>query len=105
VATLEPRDLTPPEGKLAQAYVETMDYVSRCAEALEDGNWDYLTDKACQLRNHAIELERAAEAAKAADPPPRTATVLATVVARGRSYRAVQLLHTALAGRASEQAR
>ncbi len=81
MATPEPRDLTLPEGKLAQ---------------------DYLADKACQLRNHAIEFERAAEAA---GPPSRTARVLATVAARGRSYRAVQLLHTALAGRASEQAR
>lgn len=47
-----------------------MDYVSRCAQAIENGDWDYLADKACQPRNHAIELERAADTAKATDPPP-----------------------------------
>ena len=79
-------DLTPAEGKLAQAYVETMDFVSRCAQALEDGNWDYLADKACQLRNRAIELERAADAAKAASPQPRAAAVLSAVTALGPQW-------------------
>jgi hypothetical protein len=102
VTVPEPRDLTPEEGKLAQAYAETMDYVSRCARALEEGHWDYLADKACQLRNHAIELERAADAAKAARPRPQAAAVLAAVTSRGRAYRAVQLLH---ARRAAEQPR
>lgn len=90
---IEAPDLTPTEGKLAQAYVETMDFVSRCAQALEDGDWDYLADKACQLRNRAHALEAAADAAKAASPSPRTAAVLSAVTARGSHYRAVELLH------------
>lgn len=35
---IESPDLTSAEGKLAQAYVETMDLVSRCVQALEDGD-------------------------------------------------------------------
>lgn len=90
---LEAPDLTPTEGKLAQAYVETMDFVSRCAQALEDGNWDYLADKACQLRNAANVLEAAADVAKQEKPAPRTAAVLSAVTNRGASYRAVEVLH------------
>jgi hypothetical protein len=90
---IEAPDLTLAEGKLAQAYVETIDFVFRCAQAFEDGNWDYLADKACQLRNRAIELEQAADAAKATSPPPRAAAVLSAVTNRGTSYRAIELLH------------
>ncbi|WP_018588755.1 hypothetical protein [Salinispora arenicola] len=90
---IEAPDLTPTEGKLAQAYVETMDFVSRCAQALEDGDWDYLADKACQLRNAANALEAAADVAKAATPTPRTAAVLSAVTNRGSTYRAIEVLH------------
>jgi hypothetical protein len=36
--TAQPSGLTPAEGTLAQAYVETLDFVSRCAQALDEGN-------------------------------------------------------------------
>lgn len=89
-------EITPDEGKLAQAYVEAMDLVSRCAEALADGDWRYLSDKTGQLRMRVDDLEQAADTAAAlsrgADKPRRD-VVLAEVMRRGRSYRAVQLLH------------
>jgi hypothetical protein len=90
---LEAPDLTPTEGKLAQTYVETMDFVSRCAQALEDGDWNYLADKACQLRNAANALEAAADIAKEEKPAPRTAAVLSAVTTRGGSYLAIERLH------------
>lgn len=94
VTTTEPVDLTPAEGKLAQAYVEAMDIVGRCAQALADGDWPYLSDKAGQLRMRVEAFEEAAdEAALQTSSRPREAVVLAEVAKRGGSYRAVALLH------------
>jgi hypothetical protein len=90
-------ETTPDEGKLAQTYAETMDFVSRCAQALADGDWHYLSDKTGQLRMRVEELEQAADAAAALErtpQSPRRDVVLAEVIRRGRNYRAVALLHS-----------
>lgn len=90
-------ETTPAEGKLAQTYIETMDFVGRCAQALADGDWHYLSDKTGQLRMRVDELEQAADAAAALErtpEKPRRDVVLAEVIKRGRSYRAVTLLHS-----------
>jgi hypothetical protein len=88
------RQVTPVEGRLAQAYTETMDFVSRCAQAIAAGDWDYLADKAGDLRNRVEQLETTAAAAAAAKvPSARADAVLAEVVSRGGSYRAVKALH------------
>ncbi len=88
--------VTPVEGRLAQAYTETLDFVGRCAQALADGDWYYLADKAGDLRNRVEQLETAAAEADAANvPSARADVVLAEVVRRGGSYRAVKALHRA----------
>lgn len=88
--------ITPVEGRLAQAYTETLDFVGRCAQALADGDWYYLSDKAGDLRNRVERLETAAaEVAAAKVPGGQAAAVLAEVVRRGGSYRAVKALHSA----------
>ena len=88
--------ITPIEGRLAQAYTETLDFVGRCAKAIDEGNWYYLADKAGDLRNRVEQLETAAVEAEAAGvPSTQAAAVLAEVVRRGGSYRAVKALHSA----------
>ena len=88
--------ITPVEGRLAQAYTETLDFVGRCAQAIAEGNWYYLADKAGDLRNRVEQLETAAaEADTAKVPSTRAPAVLGEVVRRGASYRAVKALHSA----------
>lgn len=54
-------ELTVEEVRLAEQYVRVLDYVSRCALAIEGGNWHYLRDKAHQLKDATSELRRVAE--------------------------------------------
>jgi len=46
-------DLTSMETRLAERYVSVLDFVSRCALAVDEGNWHYLWDKAGQLAHAA----------------------------------------------------
>jgi hypothetical protein len=90
--------LTASEVRLVEQYVSVLDYVSRCAQAVEGDDWFYLYDKAAEL---AVRAERLAEAAaelwRRIDTqrrlPPRGA-VAAAVAWHGRHYRAGRLLHT-----------
>jgi hypothetical protein len=41
--------LTTPETRLVEQYVSVLDYVSRCAQAIDHGDWFYLHDKADAL--------------------------------------------------------
>jgi hypothetical protein len=85
--------LTTTETRLVEQYVSVLDYVSRCALAIDHGDWFYLYDKAGTL---AEEAERLAELAREAyDAPrrPRKAAVQAAVAWFGRHYRAARLLH------------
>jgi len=93
--------LTDSELLLAEWYVSVLDYVSRCAQAIDEGNWHYLQDKAGQLQRAAQRLaEVATEAyeAEGADRPRRDA-VRAAVALHGRHYRAGRLLHPQGGGR------
>ena len=87
--------LTSIETRLAERYVSVLDFVSRCALAVDEGNWHYLWDKAGQLRHAAVQLDQVAtEAAKAQGRArPRKAAVAAAVAHWGRHYRAGRLLH------------
>ena len=85
--------LTPTEARLVEQYVSVLDYVSRCAQAIDHGDWFYLYDKAGSL---AVQAERLSEIAREAyDAPrrPRKQAVGAAVVWFGRHYRAARLLH------------
>ncbi len=44
------RQLTNTEIRLAEQYVSVLDFVSRCAQAVEEGNWYYLLDKSRPTR-------------------------------------------------------
>ncbi len=90
---------TDAEIRLVEQYVRVLDFVSRCAQAIEDGNWHYLWAKAAQLEDAASGLTRVAretwEQVSADGPRPRLEVVRAEVAHHGRHYRAGRLLHPA----------
>jgi hypothetical protein len=97
MAAATPDRLTGAEVRLAEQYVRVLDFVSRCAQAIETGDWFYLYDKAGQLQDAADRLERIAgetwQEIRAGAPRPRTAAMCAAVAWWGRHYRAGRLLH------------
>jgi hypothetical protein len=89
--------LTSIETRLAERYVSVLDFVSRCALAVDEGNWHYLWDKAHQLEDAAGQLRSIAEEnwqqVAAGGTRPRRDAVAAAVAHYGRHYRAGLLLH------------
>ena len=90
-------ELTNTEESLAAQYVSVLDFVSRCVQAIERGDWRYLADKTRQLEDATQQLAKiAGETLKeidAGEPRPRAELVRATVAHWGRHYRAGRLLH------------
>jgi hypothetical protein len=90
-------ELTAAEVRLAEQYVRVLDFTSRCAQAIEGGNWHYLWAKARQLEDATRGLRQVAEQtwqqASVGEPRPRTEVVRAAVEHWGRHYRALRLLH------------
>jgi hypothetical protein len=91
--------LTSTEVRLAEQYVSVLDFISRCALAIDRGDWFYLYDKASQLEDAAGRLARIAgetwQDISAGTPRPCKAAVGAAVAHYGRHYRAARLLHPA----------
>jgi hypothetical protein len=89
--------LTDAEIRLAEQYVSVLDFVSRCAQAIERGNWHYLWAKAHQLEDATSGLRQVAEQTwqqtSAGQPRPRAEAVRAAVQHWGRHYQAGRLLH------------
>jgi hypothetical protein len=85
--------LTNLEGRLVEQYVSVLDYVSRCAQAIDGGDWFYLYDKAGALADQAQRLSAIAREAYDAPRRPRVPAVRAAVAWFGRHYRAARLLH------------
>jgi hypothetical protein len=92
-----PATPTDAEIRLVEQYVRVLDFVSRCAQAIDHGDWFYLHSKTAQLQDAADGLARVAgetwEAIDACEPRPRTEVVAAEVAWHGRHYRAGRLLH------------
>jgi len=92
-----PTTPTDAEIRLVEQYVRVLDFTSRCAQAIDAGNWHYLADKAAQLQDAASGLSRVARQTRqqvsADQPRPRTEVVRAEVAHHGRHYRAGRLLH------------
>jgi len=92
-----PTNPTDAEIRLVEQYVRVLDFVSRCAQAIEGGDWFYLADKAAQLQDAASGLGRVAgetwEQVSAGQPRPCPEVFRAAVAHHGRHYRAGRLLH------------
>jgi len=96
--------LTDTEVRVAEQYVSVLDFVSRCAQAIDEGNWYYLKDKASQLAYAAERLVEVAgeayqQAARQQTRSPRAEVVRQAVAWFGRHYRAARLLHPVEPGR------
>jgi hypothetical protein len=95
----QPARLTDAEVRLAEQYVSVLDFVSRCAQAIDGGDWFYLYDKAGQLEDAAGRLAKIAgetwQEISAGKPRPRTEAMRTAVAWFGRHYRAARLLHPA----------
>jgi hypothetical protein len=85
------------EIRLVEQYVRELDFVSRCAQAIDTGNWHYLWAKTLQLEDAASSLARIAnrtwDQICGGKPQPRTEVVRAEVAHQGRHYLAGRLLH------------
>jgi hypothetical protein len=92
-----PTGPTDAEIRLVEGYVRVLDFVSRCAQAIDAGDWFYLLGKTAQLQNAADGLARVAgqtwQEIDAGGPRPRPEVVAAEVAYHGRHYRAGRLLH------------
>src|SRR5918994_3222240 len=92
-------ELTPTEVRLVEQYVSVLDYISRCAQAIDHGDWFYLRDwfylhdKAGHLADQAERLSAIAREAYDAPRPLRVPAVRAAVAWFRRPYRAARLLH------------
>ena len=93
------KGLTTTQVRLVEQYVGVLDYVSRCAQAVERDDWFYLYDKSAELALQAARLaEVAAELWRTIDRQrrmPRRGAIAAAVSWHGRHYRAGRLLHPA----------
>ena len=91
------KGLTTAEVRLVEQYLGVLDYVSRCAQAVEGDDWFYLYDKSAELAVQAKRLaELAAELWRTIDRQrrrPARGAIAAAVAWHGRHYRAGRLLH------------
>src|SRR5512133_4100039 len=85
------------EARLVEQYVSVLDYLSRCAQAIDGGDWYYLADKAATL---AFQAERLAaltaeveQTGRRSGRWPRPEAIRAAVAHHGRHYRVGRLLH------------
>ena len=90
--------LTDTQMRLVERYVSVLDYLSRCAQAVDTDDWFYLLDKARQLEYAAEQLTDVAQqlwnAVQQGQRPPR-GLIGAEVAVHARHYRAGRLLHPA----------
>jgi hypothetical protein len=92
-------ELTNPEIRLVEQYVGVLDYLSRCAQAIDTDDWWYLLIKTAELQRRVAWLHGGAdELWQAIDRQrrlPRRGAIAAAVAWHGRHYRAGRLLHPA----------
>lgn len=89
---------TPDEVRIAARYVSVLADVSRCADAVRNGDWQQLAGSADDLCRRAALLAEAArkiEHAEPAGPAPSGDAVAALIRSRIDSSAAAWLLHSA----------
>jgi hypothetical protein len=89
-------ELTGTEVRLVEQYLRVLDFVSRCAQAVDTDDWSYLLDKVRQLEyaaEHRTDVTQAHWQAIEQGRRPRRGAIAAAVAVHGRHYRAARLLH------------
>jgi hypothetical protein len=84
---------TPGEVRIAERYLSVLADVSRCAEAVRDGDWGRLAGAADDLCRRAALLAEAAGKLEHAETGPRGDVVATLVASRNGSSQAARLLH------------
>jgi hypothetical protein len=85
--------LTATEVRLVEPYVSVLDYLSRCAQAIDGGDWYYLADKAASLAFQAERLAAVTAEVEQTGRWPRPQAIRAAVAHHGRHERVARLLH------------
>ena len=85
---------TDTEIRLIERYVSVLDFVSRCAQAVDEEHAHYLWDKAGQLERAAANLHEEL-GHTSGKPRIRKGALVGGVRELGRHYRACRLLHPA----------
>jgi hypothetical protein len=86
---------TPDETRIAERYLSVLADVSRCADALRNGDWPQLADTADDLCRHAALLAEAAGKLEHTGAGARGDIVATLVTSRNDSSPAARLLHPA----------
>jgi hypothetical protein len=84
---------TPDELRIAERYLSVLDDVSRCVQALRDGDWKDLSGTADDLCRRAALLAEAAKKLAQAEPQPRADVVMNLIASRTGDSQAARLLH------------
>ena len=84
---------TPDEARIAERYLAVLADISRCAQAVRDGDWPHLADTADDLCRRAALLAEAAGKLTHTEPGPRGDVVAKLVASRPDSPPAARLLH------------
>lgn len=85
---------TPAEVRVAERYLSVLAEISRCADAVRDGDWRQLADAADDLCRRAALLAEAAGSVERAEAQPRADVVVKMVVSSSDAGQAPRLLHT-----------
>ena len=86
---------TPDEARIAERYLAVLADISRCAQAVRDGNWPHLAETADDLCRRAALLAEAAGKLTHTEPSPRGDVVAKLVASHHDSPPAARLLHPA----------
>jgi hypothetical protein len=86
-------DQTPDELRIAERYRSVLDDVSRCAQAVREGNWQNLADTADDLCRRAALLAEAAGKLSHVGTQPRADVVVDIVACADHDSQAARLLH------------
>jgi hypothetical protein len=84
---------TPDEARIAERYLSVLADISRCAQAVRDGDWPQLAETADDLCRRAALLAEAAGKLRYTEPGPRGDVVAKLVASHHDCPPAARLLH------------
>jgi hypothetical protein len=85
--------LTPDEERIVNRYLSVIDFMSRCAQAVDEENTYYLWDKSAQLLGAVEGLKQELDRSGGKPRLTRNGAMVAAIRYHGRHYRAGRLLH------------